>query len=67
MNKQSEARKAWWAKQTPEMRKAHATKMAIAKSAKMTEEERRHHGVMMISARWNKRLSTVELGQDEDE
>lgn len=54
INKRSEARKKWWAKQTPEQRKSHGSKMAKSKHAQKTKAERSEFARMMALKRWNK-------------
>ncbi len=47
----SEARRAYWATQTPEQRRVRMSKMAHAKNKKMTTKQRREHALMMVKAR----------------
>ena len=47
----SEARKADWAKRTPEQRKAHSKKMTTIKYKNMSFEERRAQAMKMVAAR----------------
>ena len=53
-SKNSQARKIFWASKTKDYRTAHASKMAIALSKKMTKKQRTKKAKKMAKARWAK-------------